>query len=99
MPTLKIDLQDDFAGETVVLRLNGNEVYRGAPRTRRQIGLAESRSFIVPAQHITVEVAIPQSGVSKSLDLDVFRDMYVGVKFSPEKELLLHSSSEPFGYV
>lgn len=99
MPMLKVDLQEGFAGETVVLLLNGSEVYRGAPKTRTQIGLAESLSFDLPPQRLTLEVIMPLSGVSASLDLNLFQDLYVGVTLSPDGVLSLRSSLEPFGYV
>jgi len=99
MPTLKVDLQEGFSGETIILLLNGSEVYRGTPKTRTQIGLADSRSFDLPSQRLTIEVAKPLSGVSESLDLDFFQDLYVGVSLSPNGGISLRSSLEPFGYV
>ena len=98
MPTLKVDLQEGFSGETVVLRLNGQEVYRQAVKTRTQIGLADSRSFDLPPQHLKLEAALPQSSVSEALELDLSQDMYVGVTLSSHDVLSLHASSEPFGY-
>lgn len=99
MPTLKVDLQEGFSGETVVLRLNGKEVYRGSPKTRMQIGLADSQSFDLPAQPLTLEVVLPLSGVSKSVDVDLLQGLYVGVTLSSDGVISLHSSLEPFGYV
>ncbi len=99
MPVLKVDLQEGFSGETVVLLLNGTEVYRGAPKTRTQIGLAESRSFELPPQHLRLEATLPRSGVSRSLELDLIQDCYVGVTLSPDGGISLRPSSEPFGYV
>lgn len=97
MPILKIDLQEVFSGETVLLRLNEREVYRGAPRTRMQIGLAESRSFDLPAQHLTLKAEIPSSGAFAAIELDLSRDLYVGVTLS-EGRMSLRSSSEDFKY-
>jgi hypothetical protein len=99
MPMLKVDLQEGFSGETVVLLLNGNEVYRGTPKTRMQIGLADSRSFNLPPQHLTLKVAIPLSGVSETLDLDLTQDLFVGGTLSSDGVISLRLSSEPFGYV
>jgi hypothetical protein len=65
VPMLKVDLQEGFSGETVVLLLDGKEIYRGTPTTRLQIGLADSRSFDPPPQHLTLEVTTPLSGVSQ----------------------------------
>jgi len=96
---LKVDLQEGFSGETVVILLNGREVYRNVAKTRTQIGLADSRSFDLPPQHLTLEVTIPLSGVSESLDLDLLQDAYVGVTVLSDGAISLRSSSEPFGYL
>ncbi len=99
MPILKVDLQEGFSSETVVMRLHGREVYHGTPKTRTQIGLADSRSFDLPPQHLTLEVAVPLSGVSQSLDLDLLQDVYVGVTLSSDGKISLRLSLEPFGYL
>ena len=99
MPTLKVDLQEGFSGETVIVRLNGREVYRGAPKTRMQIGLADSRSFDLPPQPLTLEVATPLTGVSTSLELGMVQNVCVGVTLSPDGAISLRSSLEPFGYL
>lgn len=39
VPMLKVDLQEEFSDATIVLLLNGKEIYRGTPKTRLQIGL------------------------------------------------------------
>ena len=99
MPTLKVDLQEGFSGETIELRLDGKEIYRGKPITRTQIGLAESQSFDLPPRHLRLEIANPASGVIKGIDLDLFQDFYVGVTLSPNGTFILRSSLQPFGYV
>lgn len=98
MPLLKVDLQEGFSGRTIVLLLNDKEVYRGAPKTRQQIGLADSRSFELPSQNLKLKV-VTESGVSKDIELELSRDMYVGVSLSPDGEPVIRSSTEPFGYL
>ncbi len=99
MPTLKVDLQEGFTGETVIVRLNQKEVYRGAPKTRTQIGLADSRSFDLPPQQVTLEVETPQSGVVKSIELGLLHDVNVGICLLPDGAISLSESAEPFGYL
>ncbi|MCC6341020.1 MAG: hypothetical protein IT166_02410 [Bryobacterales bacterium] len=99
MPVLKVDLQEGFSGETVVLLLNGSEVYRGTPKTRTQIGFADTRSFDLPSPQATLEVSTPRSGASISTVLDLSRDLYAGVSLAPDGSIVIHPSSEPFGYV
>jgi hypothetical protein len=99
MPTLKVDLQEGFSGETTVVFLNGTEVYRGKPKTRMQIGLADSRSFDLPAQNVALQVAMPDSGASQTLEFNLSQDAYVGVTLTEDGEISLRTSLEPFGYV
>jgi hypothetical protein len=99
MPTLKIDLQEGFSGKSAVLRINGNEVYRGAPRTRTQIGLAESRSFDLPRQKVTIQLELPESGKSQDTVLNLDQDQYVGISLAANGEISFILAAEPFGYL
>jgi hypothetical protein len=99
MPTLKIDLQEGFTGKSAVLRIDGKEVYRGTPRTRTQIGLAESRSFDLPRQKVTIQLEIPDSGKSRETVLNLDQDQYLGISLSASGEISFNPSTEPFGYL
>jgi hypothetical protein len=99
MPTLKIDLQEGFSGKSAVLRINGNEVYRGTPRTRMQIGLAESRSFDLPRQQVTIQLDLPESGKSQNTVVNLDQDQYVGISLGASGEISFNLAAEPFGYV
>ncbi len=99
MPKLTVDLQEGFTGEPVTVLVNGKELYRGTPKTRQQIGFAESRSFDLPSERHSLTVAMPSSGLSKSMDLDLHQDVWVGVVLSPEKSFLLRTATTPFGYL
>ena len=99
MPTLKIDLQEGFSGKSAVLRINGKEVYRGTPRTRMQIGLAESRSFDLPSQKVTIQLELPESNKSQETALNLDQDQYVGISLSTAGEISFNLAAEPFGYV
>jgi hypothetical protein len=99
MATLKVDLQEGFSGEKAVLRINGKEVYSGTPRTRMQIGLAESRSFDLPPKRVKLQFHLPESGTSKDIVLDLAQDRYVGISLSTTGEVSIHNSAEPFGYL
>jgi len=99
VPTLKVDFQEGFTGRTVILRINGKEVYRAEPRTRTQIGLADSRSFELPAQKVTLDCDIPDAGVSKALVLDLNKNSFVGVSLENGGAVSFKVSNEPFGYL
>ncbi|HET9217493.1 MAG TPA: hypothetical protein VFR18_10960, partial [Terriglobia bacterium] len=98
MPTLKIDLQEGFSGKSAVLRINGKEVYRGTPRTRTQIGLAESRSFDLPRQKIAIQLELPESNKSQETALNLDQDQYVGISLTTTGEISFNLAAEPFGY-
>ena len=99
MPTLKIDLQEGFSGKSAVLRINGKEVYRGTPRTRTQIGLAESRSFDLPRQKVAIQLELPESNKSQETALNLDQDQYVGISLTTTGEISFNLAAEPFGYV
>ncbi len=99
MPKLTVDLQEGFTGEPVTVLVDGKELYRGTPKTRQQIGLAESRSFDLPTHRLTLTVALPSSDLSGSMEVDLREDVWVGVVLSPEKQIQLRSAPTPFGYL
>ena len=99
MPTLKIDLQEGFTGKSAVLRIDGKELYRGTPRTRTQIGLAESQSFDLPRQKVAIQLEIPDSGKSRETVLKLDQDQYLGISLSASGEISFNPSTEPFGYL
>ena len=99
MPKLNVDLQEGFSGKSAVLRINGNEVYRGTPRTRTQIGLAESQSFDLPKQNVTIQLELPDSGKSQQTAVNLDQDRYLGISLSTSGEISFNLATEPFGYL
>ena len=98
MPTLRVDLQEGFAGDTVQVRLNGKELLREpGVRTRLQTGLA--RLIETEAQgEATLEIAIEERQLRETIRLNVSSPTYVGV--SVKGNGLVHQvSGEPFGYL
>ncbi len=53
-----------------------------------QIGPAESRSFELPPQHLTLEAVLAPSGVPGLLKLELFQDFYVRVALTSWGTLL-----------
>jgi hypothetical protein len=98
MPTLRVDLQEGFAGDTVQVRLNGKELLREAGvRTRLQTGLA--RLIETEAQgKANLEIALEERKLRATIPLDVSSATYVGVSVTGDG--LIHQlSGEPFGYL
>ncbi len=100
MPLLHTALQEGFAGDAVVLRVNGREVFhREGVQTRRQIGLAATHEEQLPAGPITIEVSLPERQLTEILPLSLSHDTYLGVSVNPQGKLTHVISREPFGYV
>ena len=98
MATIRIALQDGFEDETVVISVNGKEVFNQKNvKTKRQIGKAASFDVEVEAGSSTVEISLPSKSLSESITLKVSGKAYLGV--SVVNNRIVHRiSSEPFHY-
>ena len=68
---LNVALQDGFDRDTVVIRVDGAEAYRGEQvTTRTQISHADDMQLEVPERPFTLEVEVPEQGIQASLQLD-----------------------------
>ena len=101
MPQLRVDLQDGFAAELTILKIDGKEVHRSNPKTRTQIGLAEAGSFELPvsSHRVALEIEIPARGVFGSYGFVPSGDLSLGVSLEPTGVISFRTSIEPFGYV
>ncbi|WP_019015081.1 hypothetical protein [Elioraea tepidiphila] len=97
MPAITLDLQEGFAGETVEVRLDGREVWRGEVRTDWSIGLAERVQVEVPAGGGTVSVTVPSRPASIDLVLKPGEAPVLGVSLIGGG-LVSRRSDEPFRY-
>jgi hypothetical protein len=99
MPLLHIALQEGFSDDTVVVRVNGNEVLRQAGiSTRLQIGFAASVEKEVAGSTADLTVDLPQRSLSKSMAIPLAGSTYVGVSVEPQG-IVFKISIEPFGYL
>lgn len=97
MPAITLDLQEGFAGESVEVRLDGREVWRGEVRTDWSIGLAERVQVEVPASGGTVSVTVPSRPASIDLVLKPGEAPALGVSLIGGG-LVSRRSDEPFRY-
>ncbi len=97
MPAITLDLQEGFAGETVEVRLDGREVWRGGVRTDWSIGLARRVPVEVPAGGGTVSVTVPSQPASIDLVLKPGEAPVLGVSLIGGG-LVARRSDEPFRY-
>jgi hypothetical protein len=68
---INVALQDGFDGDTVVIRVDGDEAYRGEEvTTRTQLSHAEDMQLDVPDERFALEVEIPGQGIRERLDVD-----------------------------
>lgn len=98
MVTLAIDFQDGFADDTVVLRVNGEEVFRKEHvSTKLLLGLADSFKTEVEKGPVSVEISVETRDIAETISLDVSVDTYLGVSVvNGMIEYII--SDEPFGY-
>jgi hypothetical protein len=96
MPQLRIDFQDGFAGEPITLRVNGDEVMAGSPRTAKLTGKAGSASVNVPAGAVEIEIDLPGRETHR-ISLRVERDTFLGISRTARGFEHIERSA-PFGY-
>jgi hypothetical protein len=68
---IHIALEDGFDGDTVAIRVDGVEAYRGeGVTTRTQISHAASAELEVPDGTARLEIDVPTRGAREIVDLD-----------------------------
>lgn len=68
---INVALQDGFDGDTVLLRVDGAEAYRGEQvTTRTQISHAADTQLEVPDGPFTLEVDVPTRGLDETFRFD-----------------------------
>ena len=96
---LHIALQEGFFDDTVVVRVNGDEVYRaGEVKTDFRIGLADSWEAPQPEGPISIEVELPEKQIPGSVDVQFVGSAWVGVSIE-DGLVRFRISDRPFGYV
>lgn len=99
MATVHVALQEGFDNDTVIIRINGQDVFhKSGVKTRLQIGYADSVEVPVQEDRANIEVRLPQKQLVKTTALAVAAKIYVGVSIRGG-EIDFHVSAEPFGYL
>ncbi len=99
MHTLRVDLQEGFTGQEVVVRIAGRERYRESVKTRLQTGLAALVEFSVPTGQLDLEIELAQSHEVRRIPLAIERDTYVCVSLDSRSALTHTVAHEPPGYL
>jgi hypothetical protein len=90
MPSLQIDFEDGFNGDTVVVRADGRELWReNDVTTNPVVSLATIARFDVPAG-AQVEVSVPTRRLTAT---ERVKTPYLEVRIDNEGELVLVPSS------
>lgn len=98
MARLGLHLQEGFAGEEVVVRVNGEErLRREGVRTRRVLGLAEHVELDVDDGPLSIEVSVPARGLEKRIELEADDEVYVGISLTGD-DFRVITRKKPFGY-
>jgi hypothetical protein len=80
MALLHIALQEGFMGDDIVVRVQGEEVFRKEDvTTRPQIGYADSFDVEAEGEEVKVEVLLPLKKLSETIMVQVPPTEYVGV--------------------
>jgi len=98
MPQLRIALHDGFDGDTVVITVNGTQVFRReGVSTDYRVSLAGQHEVTVDEGPVMVEVALPERQISSSENLAMTGDLSLGVSLEGT-DIRFRQSSERFGY-
>jgi hypothetical protein len=99
MALLKIDFQDGFNGDLVVVKINGEEVFNKENiKTRLEISYADSFEIDVSTGQIIVEVSLPKKKISKAYPLESSAPIYLGLSVQDDK-LICKKSKDMFYYL
>ena len=97
-PVLHIALQDGFADDTVVVRINGDEVFRkDGVATDPRISVADSYETQMQEGPVRVEVDLPKKEIQGSLTIQFSGSAYVAVSLE-EGSIRYKVSDRPYGY-
>ena len=96
MAPLHIDLQDGFADDLVVVRVNGTEVFRKeGVTTSLLLSYADSLQTQISGWPAKVETIVQSRNLSKTIRV---RESYLGIAIQ-EGEINYVERGEPFGYL
>ena len=99
MALLHIAFQEGFTGDTVIVRVNGEEVFhKENVKTRLQIGYADSFEMTIEEGPVNIEVLLPLKNLSETIMLQLSTALYVGVSIQ-DGRIDYRISHEPFGYL
>ena len=98
MATLHIALHDGFAGDAVVVAVDGQEVFnRSGVKTDLRISRADAVDTETHNGAATVQVSA--RGRTAQATVDAAATPYVAVDLGPDGQPAIRASAEPFAYL
>jgi len=95
---LKIDLQNGYSNDLVVIRVNGKEVFRkNGVTTKLLLGVADSIQLEVSDMLAKVDVDIPSKDLSETMSLRLSAPTYLGISVIGG-QIAYMINKEPFAY-
>jgi hypothetical protein len=99
MPLLHLAFQEGFDGDTVVVRVDGKEIFRNDNvKTRLQIGYADSFEGNFNEGPVTIDILLPIKNISETVPLQLTATKYLGISIQ-QGRINCRISDQPFGYV
>ena len=99
MAVVKVALEEGFDDDTVIVEVNGRQVFEGeGVSTRTQIGLATSFEVEVDEGEAVVAVRATSQGATGRMRHPVADRLHVGVSVHGG-DIVFRTSEEPFGYL
>lgn len=99
MPLLHIAFQEGFDGDTIIVRIDGKEMFRNDNvTTRRQIGYASSFETNSHTGPVTIDILLPNKSLWETVQFQVTAATFVGISIDQGK-ITYRLSDQPFGYV
>ena len=95
MPTLHVDLQEGFTGHEVVVKVDGEERFRGEVRSKLALAIAAHLHFDVGDGPHTIEISIPDRGIAESIEVPDAHHVGIGLG---DAGLRVRMGQKPFGY-
>jgi len=95
MPTLHVDLQEGFTGHEVVVKIDGQERFRGEVRSKLALAIASHLQFDVGDGAHTIEISVPDRGIAESIEVHDAHHVGIGIG---DAGVRVRMREKPFGY-
>lgn len=98
MTLLRIDLQEGFQNDTVIIRVGGKQVFRQVGvTTKLMLGYAETLEVEVPEGPVRVRIKVPNRKLALTIPLEGTGTNYLGVYLEGGK-IAFRTMDETMGY-